>query len=236
MLFKLTFKCAMTITSSTIETFLVYNPGASSVPLGDKGLSVQVVPTLADLPRAQKMQYAAFVASEALLVVWDDEPMNIVGRAENIEKRLTNLVWSGDQEVEDAEGKVPQVSVTEVDPETGRIIPQFRPTNLMNTILVGLTLSLITIVIGAGYRQVVIEIAVDQSYLRLAFLVLTPVQVFFTLVGHIKSSLHNIRLLSCFAVLCPSHNRLCGPDHRPMSANEAKFAILLGKEVASSHG
>ena len=226
----------MTVTSSTIETFLIYNPGASSVPLDDRGLSVQVVSTLADLPRAQKLQYAAFIASEGFLVVWDDEPMNIVGRAENIEKRLTNLLWSGDQEVEDTEGKAPQISVNEVDPETGRIVPQYRPTHLMNTILVALTLSLITIVIGAGYRQVVIEIAVDKGYLRLAFLVLTPIQVFFTLVRSFNSWLHIGHLLKHLLVLRPGHHRLCGTNYRPVSANEAKLAILLSEEVASSHG
>ena len=175
-------QCAITVTSGTIETFLDYNPDATSVPLDDTGLSIQVVPAFTDLSRAQKMQYAAFIASEGLLVVWDDEPMHIVGRAENIEKRLTSLVWSGDNGLVDSEGKVPQVSVTEVDPETGQIVPQQRPTYLMNTILVALTLILIITVLGAGYREVAIEIAVDKSYLRLAFLALTPVQVFFTLV------------------------------------------------------
>ena len=175
-------QCAMTVTSGTIETFLDYYPEASSVPLDDRGLSVQVVRTLADLSRAQKMQYAAFVASEGLLVVWDDEPMHIIGRAENIEKKLTSLVWSDDKGAADAGGKVPQVSVIEVDPETGRIAPQQRKTHLMNTVLVALTLALIVTVLGAGYRQVAIEIAVDKNYLRLAFMALSPIQVFFTLV------------------------------------------------------
>lgn len=174
----------MTVTSGTIETFLRYNRDATSVPLDSKGLSLQVMPSLSDLARAQKMQYAAFIAEEGLLVVWDDEPMHIVGRAENIEKKLTSLMWDGGREITDAEGKVPQVSVVEVDPETGRIVPQQRQTHLMNTVLVALTLALIVTVLGAGYRQLAIEIAVDQRYLRLAFLALTPIQVFFTLVSN----------------------------------------------------
>jgi len=175
-------RCAMTVTSGTIETFLDYHPDATAVPLDDKGLSVQVVPTLSDLSRAQKMQYAAFIASERLLVVWDDDPLHIVGRAENIEKNLATLVWNGEKELGGTEGDMPQVSVIEIDAETGQIMPQYRQTYLMNTVLVALTLALITTVLGAGYREVAIEIAVDKNYIRLAFIALTPVQIFFTLV------------------------------------------------------
>lgn len=177
-------QCAITVTSGTVETFLAYNPNATTVPLDDRGLSVQVVSTLADLARAQKMQYAAFVASEGLLVVWDDDPLHIIARADNIEKKLTGLVWagngSGGKIIADRE-KAPRVAVIEVDSETGLVVPQERPTFLINTILVALTLTLIVTVIGAGYRQIAIEISVDRNMLRLAFLALTPVQVFFTL-------------------------------------------------------
>lgn len=176
----------MTVASRTIKTFLGYNPQATSVPLDDNGLSVQVVPTLADLARAQKMQYAAFVAREGILVVWDDDPLQIVARAVNIEQKLMDLAWAGD----DAEEKSADpgkgrshVNVLEVDPETGTIMPQYRPTHLMNTTLVALTLILIVAVLGAGYRELAIEIASDKGWIRLAFLALTPIQVFFTLVS-----------------------------------------------------
>ena len=177
----------MTIASRTIETFLSYNPQATTVPLDDAGMSVQVVATLADLARAQKMQYAAFVAKEGLLVVWDDEPMHLVDRAANIEQKLVSMEWT-DLDVQDklADGgdkRQAHVNVMEVDSETGDIMPQHRPTHLMNTILVALTLILIVTVLGAGYRELAIEIAVDKGYIRLAFIVLTPVQVFFTLVS-----------------------------------------------------
>ncbi|KAL6722080.1 hypothetical protein ACLMJK_001185 [Lecanora helva] len=174
-------QCAITVASGTIQAFLDYHPDATSVPLDDKGLSIQVMPTLADLPRAQKLQYAAFIASEGLLVVWDDEPMHVVARAENIEGKLTSLVWNAEKAFGESEGKATQVSVVEVDPETGHVAPQQRKTHLMNTILIALTLALIMAVLGAGYRAVAIEIVVDKNYLRLAFLALTPVQVFFTL-------------------------------------------------------
>lgn len=63
--------CAMTINSRVVKTFLAWSPDAVDVPLKN-GLRVQVLPTMEDLPRARKMQSAAFVASEGLLIVWDD--------------------------------------------------------------------------------------------------------------------------------------------------------------------
>ena len=61
----------MTVNSRVIKTFLSWSPNAIDVPLKN-GLRVQVVPTMDDLVRARKLQFAAFIAHDGLLVVWDD--------------------------------------------------------------------------------------------------------------------------------------------------------------------
>ena len=63
--------CALTINSRVVKTFLAWSPDAVDVPLKN-GLRVQVLPNMEELPRARKAQSAAFIASEGLLVVWDD--------------------------------------------------------------------------------------------------------------------------------------------------------------------
>lgn len=63
--------CAMTINSRVVKTFLAWSPDALDVPLKN-GLRVQVLPNMEELPRARKAQSAAFIASEGLLIVWDD--------------------------------------------------------------------------------------------------------------------------------------------------------------------
>jgi hypothetical protein len=170
----------MTVNSRVIKTFLQWSPDAVDVPLLN-GLRIQILPTIDDLPRARKHQFAAFVASEALLVVWDDEALHLVQRAKAIESELMELVWkTGDGE--DEEKKDGQnVGVYEVDEETGEYIPEKRALHLQNTVLVALTLILIMVSLGAGARQLAIEVSVDGSYTRLALLILTPVQIFFTL-------------------------------------------------------
>ena len=182
----------MTVNSRVIKTFLAWSPDAIDVPLMN-GLRVQILPTVDDLPRARKHQFAAFIASEALLVVWDDDPSHLVERAKAIESELMELVWQtgesmeGEDEASD-EKKVPRVNEYEVDSETGEIIPEKRPTNLMNTILVAFTLIIVVVMLGAGARSLMVEVAVDHGYIRLAFLALTPVQVFFTLVNPSSSN------------------------------------------------
>jgi hypothetical protein len=175
----------MTVNSRVIRTFLAWSPDAIDVPLMN-GLRVQILPTIVDLPRARKHQFAAFIASEALLVVWDDDASNLVARAKAIEFELMQLVWQtgdlGDPlEVFDEKGS-PRVSQYDVDSESGVMVPEQRQTNLLNTILVAFTLIIVTTLLGLGCRSLMVEVAIDHGYLRLAFLALVPVQIFFTLV------------------------------------------------------
>ena len=172
----------MTVNSRVVKTFLQWSPDAVEVPLPN-GLRVQIIPTLADLANARKYQFAAFIADTSLLVVWDDDALAIVSRAKQIESELMELVWKttpDQEETEKAMGLAVEEVVDEESGETG--YRDRRPTVLMNTMLVSLTLVLICCMLGAGYRQIAIETAVDGNLVRLAFVALTPVQVFFTLV------------------------------------------------------
>ncbi|EGR46870.1 glycosyltransferase [Trichoderma reesei QM6a] len=175
-------QCAMTVNSRVIKTFLQWSPDAVDVPLMN-GLRVQILPTIDDLPRARKYQFAAFVASEGLLVVWDDDALHLVARAKAIESELMELVWKAgnvDEEGGDEKGGQP-VTEVEIDEESGEIKPEKRPIHLQNTVLVSLTLALVTVSLGAAWRQLAIEVSVDSNYIRLALVALAPVQVFFTL-------------------------------------------------------
>ncbi|KXS99710.1 hypothetical protein AC578_9879 [Pseudocercospora eumusae] len=194
--------CAMTVHSRVIKTFLAWS-NAVDVPLKN-GLRAQVIPTLEDLPRERKLQFAAFVAQDGLLVVWDDDFSD-----GDEEKFIGN------------EKKIPRVAAKIADEESGEITAKERPTHLMNTGLVSFTLFLITIMLGAGFRQTAIECMVDKSYLRLAFLALTPVQVFFTLffaqvivgciaqvLGPIRQMEENSRFYSAMLLMRLAHRPL----------------------------
>lgn len=173
-------QCAMTVNSRVIKTFLQWSPDAVDVPLMN-GLRVQILPTVDDLPRARKHQFAAFVASEGLLIVWDDDALHLVQRAKAIESELMELVWkAGSEEDEDEKGG-PIVGEMEIDEESGEVKPEKRPVHLLNTYLVSLTLIIVTVSLGAAWRQLAIEVSVDGNYMRLALVALAPIQIFFTL-------------------------------------------------------
>ncbi|ROT40965.1 glycosyltransferase [Sodiomyces alkalinus F11] len=174
-------QCAMTVNSRVIKTFLQWQPDAVDVPLMN-GLRVQILPTIEDLARARKHQFAAFVASEGLLIVWDDDALHLVPRAKAIESELMQLVWnSGNEEEDGEEKKGPAVAEYEVDEESGEIKPENRPVHLLNTILVTFTLILVTVTLGAAWRQLALQTTVDGEFTRLALVALFPLQIFFTL-------------------------------------------------------
>ena len=166
---------AMTVNSRVVKTFLQWHPDATDVPLLN-GMRIQIVPSMGELARARKHQFAAFLAEELLLVVWDDDPLNVIARAKGIENELMQLVWSSGEKTEGEEGGDLE------DPEAGGQ-GEKRSTNLQNTVLVAMTLFLITLLLGLGYRQIAIQTKVDGNYMRVMFIVLTPVQIFFTLVS-----------------------------------------------------
>lgn len=151
-----------------------------------------MLPCVDDLPKARKNQCAAFLAAESLLVVWDDDPTKVVERATAIEDELMHLVWRAGEAADTEQGsdveKGPAVVEAEVDMETGEAIPEHRPTNIINSVQVALTLMLIITMLGFGYKQIAFQLLVDKGWWRLAFLVMTPVLVFFSLV-----SLHSTR-------------------------------------------
>ena len=170
----------MTVHSLVVNSYLDHSPNAVDIPLKG-GLRLQIIPSVADLPRARKYHFAAYCTAESLLVVWQDDVAKLVGHAERIENDLMEMAWEADQEDSETKSMLGG-PVAEVDEESGRVKPQERRTKLYNTFLVSITLVIIVVVLGAGFRQLAIEIAVDHSYLRLAFGALTPIQIFFTLV------------------------------------------------------
>ena len=175
------FQCFMTVNTEVIDAYLRLNPNVTEVPLED-GRYMQILASYQDLPRARRLQYAAFIVEESLLVVWDDEPLNICDRALSIIKNMTSMVHSDPQKSVMNE-KETTVTVIQVDEESGAIVPQERKLVLLNSIYVAMTLALIVAVLGAGFREIAIEISVDKNMMRAVFVALTPVQVFFTLVS-----------------------------------------------------
>lgn len=178
----------MTVNSRVIKTFLTWTPDAVDVPLGD-GLHIQMLATMEDLGHCKKAQCAAFVASDGLLIVWDDDALHLIQRAGDIERELMALVWGAGGEGEEPEAvseekrgqKIARSSVVGIDEETGEMVVKKRPVHLTNSVLLALTLCMIMVSLGAALRHLTIEIKTDGYWPRIGLIAMFPIQILFTL-------------------------------------------------------
>jgi hypothetical protein len=179
----------MTIHSPVIRTFLAELPESVDIPLRN-GLAVQVIPTVDDLARARTHQFAACIASESVLVVWDDDAINMVKRAKSIESELMQLLWTTDfKDMNSRNTSKINLPITEKevgdDASLEKAIPKPRPTMFINTVLVSISLCVLIGTLGLGIREILIELMIQQGYttgspyIRFAFLAVTPIWMFF---------------------------------------------------------
>lgn len=182
----------MTVNTRVIKLFL-RQQSAAYIPLAD-GLRLQILPNVTYLPRCQKHQFAAFIYDSSLLIVWDDDPKHLLERANNIEDQLMSMIWreEGDlgESVNIQIGKDPSLRRMEpseaVDAadaaKTEAAVSATRRAVLMQPLLTAATLVLIFAAIGSGWREIAIELVVDKSWVRLAFLAVVPLQIWLALV------------------------------------------------------
>jgi hypothetical protein len=212
-LLMILYKCALTVNSRIIKLFLEHH-NSNYVPLSTN-LRLQVLPSISHLPTCQKHHFGAFIQDQSLLVVWDDEPKSLLERAGNIERSLMKVIWHYDDEEETPSDSKDAPVVTIANVGNGEVtsgeleestMVQDRPTLLINSIVVGLTLTLLTAALGAGWRNLAQEFSIDGSFMRLALVAATPVQVFVGLVSHLyersfEALLTNNSSFSCKSAL-----------------------------------
>ncbi|KAI5922713.1 glycosyl transferase family group 2-domain-containing protein [Camillea tinctor] len=183
MAMELNVRCAMTVNTRVINVILASRRTTYEyIPLSD-GLRLQVLPSMRELPRCQKHHFGAFIQDLQILVVWDDEPKQVLERADAIERQLMTMIWGNgdndDEEEDDEKGAKNQavdVGVSPVDLEAA-LETENRRMKLTSPFIVGLTLALSISCIGLGLRALAYEIATDGSYVRLALLVCVPIQI-----------------------------------------------------------
>lgn len=177
----------MTVQSRVVQLFLQAAPDMDYVPLKN-GLRLQVMQSLEELPRARKHQFAAFIAGESLLIVWDDEPSKLIDRARAIEEEIIQLIWDGSSDSdEDIKKEDTTITVAEViDQENGIPMPtNLRRVRLASSVMCALTTILLFAMIGAGLGQTAVDTFLDQNYVRIAVVLFVPIQLFFALVSTI---------------------------------------------------
>ncbi|KIW40901.1 hypothetical protein, variant 2 [Exophiala oligosperma] len=169
---RLNVKVAMTVNTDVIQSFLQTSQ-LPYVPYLDS-LRIQVLPDITYLSDCKKHHFAAFIRDLGLLVVWHNDPEQIISRAEQIEQHLVSLLWKDENIVVRGAppSKTPSINLVEKvdtgsEEEGRRYDDKPRKTLLYQSILMSFVAILVVLTIGLGWRKVAIEVKTDHSYLRL---------------------------------------------------------------------
>jgi hypothetical protein len=236
-------RCAMTINTPVVRAIMGSMRRAAAdldyVPLPE-GLRVQIIRTMADLPRCKLHHFAAFVEDIGMLVVWDDEAEQLLQRAVFLEAQLVLIIWGNGEEdsYETSDEKPGHIHAVDLDPAQleEALAREHRPVMLWSAAMVMCTLALLIACIGLGWRWLVLEIMVDKNYIRLAFLAVAPLQVFVSLVSLPHTSFPmglGYLVTNTHQVLLPSAHRQPLPDFRPHISGQLQQQVLLGKASPS---
>ena len=220
-----------------VVTVLLNQPALLYIPIQDN-LRLQILPDVEYIPRCQRSQGAAFCKNQDMLVVWGDSVDAAEQRADKYLKQMVEVFSQGFGTYTE-KGEKDAVMVNEmpmdgsedaysgdVDPEDTFQEPR-RKIVLIQAVLSALTLLLIVAAIGSGFRQIAIEIGIDHSYIRLAFIIAVPFQMWLALVSRRSSELRisfadNVRIVH-HAI----YSRHGCSDDRSHTTDEAKLEVLL---------
>ncbi|KAL8704034.1 MAG: hypothetical protein Q9201_002806 [Fulgogasparrea decipioides] len=183
---ELNSKIVMTVSTRVIN-LIMQREDLVFIQLKD-GLKLQILPNIAFLPTCQKYQNAAFIKDQAILLVWADSPKEVLARAAAIEEQMMYVFSQGmspyGQEAEDEKKEEHEVNIVEIpDGSSGGygkeegFVEQPRPIVLTQAIMTAIAIFLIIAAMGSGWAKMAVEIVVDHSYLRLAILVVVPIQI-----------------------------------------------------------
>ncbi|OAX39708.1 hypothetical protein K503DRAFT_769252 [Rhizopogon vinicolor AM-OR11-026] len=84
---------AVKVRSAAVHAALTTVPEDASAIYVDHNTRIQIVASMAMLPRAEKEQCGAFIRDECVLILWSDNLDNIIPLCRDFEEKLIKLVW-----------------------------------------------------------------------------------------------------------------------------------------------
>jgi hypothetical protein len=173
----------MTVTTRVIKLILAKNnlPYVQLTPRH----RLQVIQDIEDLPKCQKNQYAAFVATRGMLVVWADDPGELLEKATFIQDTLMEKIWMKESAHATDEKRPQLVETSAEDTPVDREAGTEKPRRIVLNQSFGCAVTLIFAVaaVGGGWARIAVEIVVDHNYLRMAFLLVLVPQLWLSLVS-----------------------------------------------------
>ncbi|EIW68701.1 hypothetical protein TREMEDRAFT_11927, partial [Tremella mesenterica DSM 1558] len=186
---EIAIKIKSEIVSDILATYIDPFPSSTELVI-DADTRIQILDEIPHLARARKHQYAAFVRSEGVLVVWADHVESVIPAAEALEEALIQFIWRGEEENEKIladlhreEKEMALISGEDVPTEETGIDPEDivmrrlkkewkeRPVVLLAPLTDGLAIIVTMSLIALGARTLVKEYILDGQAARFALLV-----------------------------------------------------------------
>ena len=207
---------------------------------------MRIYPDIASLIDVDRYMEAALVRDQSMLVVWGDSAEACFARAREVQDQMMQPFFDGMNAFLEEQNsapikKEPVVGISEVSSETGgEGVPSSdcneeaasesprRPV-LIQSYLTAATLFLITAALGTGWKNVVVELMVDHSYIRLAFILVVPLQFWLALVSSLLFAYLSglLTYLHSFIVLHAIRCRLRHANHWAYRPDEVQFEVLF---------
>ena len=161
---------------------------------------MKIYPDIPSLIDADRYMEAALVREQSMLVVWGDSAESCFARAREVQDQMMQPFIDGmnaflEEQASPPTKKEPIVGVSEVSSmtnvegnptgdfnEEAMTEPPRRPILIQPT-MTACTLFLVVAALGTGWKDLVVEVMVDHNYMRMALLLVVPLQIWLALVS-----------------------------------------------------
>lgn len=174
----------MQITNKITKTVLKHVlPNVKQIPL-DSSTQIQVLQSNSDVHSIRRAQFAALISDSGSMIVWSDDASTLVPFAEELEKKMVNLIWKekkvkSNALAKDKEKSMGGVQITEIlDAEAGVEAKRNEP--FIQAAIVALTFCIMGVFYGTEIHEVLLQIHAEKNYLSAAILLYFPLLFFFS--------------------------------------------------------
>lgn len=168
------------ITKSVLRKVL---PTIKQIPL-DTVTQIQVLNSYSDVHSIRRAQFAALILETGSMIVWSDDASTLVPFAEDLEKKMVNLIWK-EKKVKsnvlasDKEKALNHVAITEMmDAEAGS--ESTRPEPFVQAGIVALTLCIMGVFYGTEIHEVMLQLHAEKNWSSLGIVLYFPLLFFFS--------------------------------------------------------
>ena len=172
----------MQMTNKITRTVLKHIlPSVRQIPL-DSSTQIQILQNYSEVHSIRRHQFAALVVETGSMLVWADDAATLIPFAEELEKKMVNLIWKSKKRTTDAlktdKEKATAVQVTMHDLEGAMEVERREP--FIQAAIVGIALLALAVFFGSEIHEVVKQVRAEHNYIAIGIVLYFPLLFFFS--------------------------------------------------------